>query len=184
MSSSEEGVSEDGIAVYKWITREHPSVKVVVWGHSHGAIATNVVRKLCKEKNEPAGLVLEASFPSLRDYVSNHPLAVLFKVLPWMPSTLFETLDNQNLHFTTEEYIAGVTVPTLILHSEDDNIVPYKLGVRLYVSATKVKAKGSVWFKGFKGAYGYGHSNLWKSPDLPDALLSFIDKLTNANVSD
>ena len=177
-SPSERGVVADSISVYRWIKKQSTRAKVLVWGHSLGSsISTNVVQQLCRAGDSPAGLILEAPFNNLKDAAFNHPFSAIFKLLPWFNFAFVEPLTEQELLFRTDHYIAGVSVPTLILHAEDDCSVPYKLGRQLYDTAKKVKSKGGVEMKRFSRQCGYGHNHLWKAPDLPQTIRSFEKKL-------
>lgn len=52
----------------------------------------------------------------------------LFKSLPWFSFTVVEPMQENNLKFENDRHILNVDCPILILHAEDDLVVPYKLG--------------------------------------------------------
>jgi hypothetical protein len=143
---SEEGLARDARAAHRYLTRERgiPAETVVVWGESlGGAVAARLAAQ------EPAaGLILEAAFTSLSDMA---PRAV-----PWVPfaGRLVRS------HFDTLAWARGVGVPKLVIHGDEDEVVPFEMGREIYekVSPPKrfLRVRGAqhndVWFKG-DGAY-------------------------------
>lgn len=51
-----------------------------------------------------------------------------FKNLPWFSYTVVEPMQANNLRFESDKFILNVDCPILIIHAEDDKVVPYKLG--------------------------------------------------------
>ena len=106
-------------------------------GHSlGGAIAVELARR----RPDAKGLVLEATFTSVADMVSESTWGFL-------PVSLILTQK-----FDTLSKIGEVKVPMLITHGTNDSIVPYKMGEALYQAATAPKR--------FIKVDGAGHHNL------------------------
>jgi hypothetical protein len=128
---------EDAEAAWDYLARMAPGRKRYIVGHSlGGAIATELARR----RGDASGLVLEATFTSVRDMIDQSPWGFL-------PVGLILT---QN--FDTLSKIGEVKVPVLITHGTRDSIVPVQMGERLYEAAKAPKR--------FLRVEGAGHHNL------------------------
>lgn len=76
----------------------------------------------------PRVMVLESPFNNIRDEVREHPFSRFFRHLPWFDYTITEPMFENNLRFESDKHIATFPQPIMILHAEDDIVVPYKLG--------------------------------------------------------
>jgi fermentation-respiration switch protein FrsA (DUF1100 family) len=111
------GVTLDALAAWKWLTEERgtPADEIVVFGRSlGGAVAIELTRSV-----KPRALILESTFSSLPDMIRIQFLAPFARLLIG---------DVWNSAKTA----SSLTVPTLLIHSPDDAVVPYRLGMRLY----------------------------------------------------
>ncbi|GFS18711.1 monoacylglycerol lipase ABHD12, partial [Elysia marginata] len=72
--------------------------------------------------------------------------------------------------------ILSVTPHIMILHAEDDLIVPFDLGKKLYnkAKATRTSKTKNVEFVAFKGDLGYGHKLIYQAPEMDDIIRQFI----------
>lgn len=112
---TETGLVEDARAAYAFAIARYPAERIVLWGESLGSA---VALALAAEK--PVGrLVLEAPFTSAADVGAHHYW--------FMPVRLF--MKDQ---FRSDLRVGQVTAPVLVVHGEDDFIVPVTLGERLY----------------------------------------------------
>ena len=128
---------EDAEAAWDYLARMAPGRKRYIVGHSlGGAIATELARR----RDDASGLVLEATFTSVRDMIDQSAWGFL-------PVGLILT---QN--FDTLSKIGEVRVPVLITHGTRDSIVPVQMGERLYEAAKAPKR--------FLRVEGAGHHNL------------------------
>lgn len=119
---SEEGMYADARAAWGWLTREQEIApeRVVLFGRSlGGAVTAHLAAELAGEGMRPAGMVLESTFTSVPDMAAY--------TYPWMP-----VRPLVRYQYDSAEALESVNVPTLFAHSEDDEIVPYALGLRLY----------------------------------------------------
>lgn len=113
----------DAIAAYDDLGRRGvPAGKVVAYGESLGA--GQAVRVAAERPL--AGVVLEAPLTSTVD--------VARPVYFWLPLSLL-IADQYN----TERHIRFVTAPVLILHGEEDEVIPVEMGKRLYRAANDPK---------------------------------------------
>jgi pimeloyl-ACP methyl ester carboxylesterase len=128
---------EDAEAAWEYLTRLAPNRKLYIVGHSlGGAIAVELARR----HPEAAGLVLEATFTSVRDMIGESPWGFL-------PVGLILT---QN--FDALSRIGQVKIPVLVAHGTRDSVVPMHMGERLYEAANAPKR--------FIRVEGAGHHNL------------------------
>ncbi|CCQ89310.1 putative Peptidase [Nitrospina gracilis 3/211] len=135
----EEGILQDAQAAYDTLVKERkvPPDTVILFGRSlGGAFATDVAHH-----NPAAGLILEAAFTNARDMAG-----AMFPVLPigWAIRSKLNAVDK----------VPDITIPKLIIHGTDDEVVPYKLGRKLYDAAAEPKA--------FYDLPGAGHNNTYR----------------------
>ncbi|XP_053374040.1 lysophosphatidylserine lipase ABHD12-like [Mercenaria mercenaria] len=184
-SPSEDGVVSDALFVYRWIRQHKGNTPLFLWGHSLGTgVTTKLARTLCRNSEAPDGVFLESGFNNILDAATYHPMATPFRFIPWFNWLFLETITHNNIHFQSDESIADVTPPLLILHAEDDFIVPYHLGQKLYEAAVKTRAEsyGPAEFVSFNASHRYGHKLIFLAPELPDIIRKFIKRcLENKN---
>lgn len=133
-SPTEDAIVQDAIAVYEYITNVTKN-PIFAWGHSLGTgVGCNLMAKL-KRQNifGPRLLVLECPFNNIRDEVREHPFSRFFRHLPWFNFTIVDPMYENYLRFESNKHIATFPQPVMILHAEDDLVVPYKLGHRVRV---------------------------------------------------
>lgn len=120
---SEEGLYADARAAWDYLTktRGFPADRVVVYGESlGGAVAVDLAARV-----EPCALVVQSSFTSIADMAA--------EVMPFVPRFLVRT------KMDSLEKIARVRAPVLVVHSPADEIIPYRLGRKLYDAAPEPK---------------------------------------------
>lgn len=124
-SPNESDIAADALSIWKHLTRERGIApnRIVIFGESlGGAIATRLAGRVCEDGESPAGLILLSTFSSMTATVSWH--------YPYFP-VRYMLLDG----YTSEEYIAKVTCPILVIHGDHDEIVPVELGRNLFAAA-------------------------------------------------
>ncbi len=138
-SPSEEGLIADAGAAYDFALARYEARQIVPWGESLGS---GVAVALAAER--PVGkIVLEAPFTSAVDVGAN--------VYPFLPVRWL--MKDQ---FRSDERIARVKAPVLILHGERDRVVPIELGERLYELVRGPKRFVRFPQAGHEGLDGYG----------------------------
>ena len=121
-SPSESGLIADAEAAYAFAALRYSTSQIAVWGESLG---TGVAVALASEK--PVGrVILEAPFTSTA--------AVAQKQYWYMPVGLL--MKDQ---FHSDERIAKVTAPLLILHGFKDHVVPFAMAEQMFALANKPK---------------------------------------------
>lgn len=131
-SPSENGINEDAHAAWEYLTQERtiPAGKIVLCGESlGGGVATRLAGELCAAGTPPGGLILRSTFSSLIDAAGYH--------FPWLPVRLL-LIDR----FRSDHWIMQVTCPILSIHGTLDDIVPMRLGQRLFSLAPSASLSG------------------------------------------
>ncbi|MHC4325740.1 MAG: alpha/beta hydrolase [Planctomycetota bacterium] len=121
---SEEGTYEDAMAAYKWLIEEKkiPAGNIIIFGRSlGGSIAAQLAGKV-----EARALIVESAFTSYVDMGKEY--------YPYMPVRWFARFG-----YKTIDYIKSVRCPVLLIYSGNDEIVPFKFGVKLYEAANEPK---------------------------------------------
>ncbi|WP_027521935.1 alpha/beta hydrolase [Bradyrhizobium sp. Ec3.3] len=132
---SEQGLLRDAAAAYAFTTARYAAERIVVWGFSLGSgVAVAVASE------HPIGkLILEAPYTSTVDVAASAFWFVPVRLL-------------MRDRFRSDERIARVTVPLLIMHGANDLVIPIVFGERLFALAHEPKQ-----FVRFPGG---GHDNL------------------------
>ncbi|MGE4292709.1 MAG: alpha/beta hydrolase [Desulfovibrio sp.] len=119
-SPSESGTYADARACWDWLQQERGETaqRLVLMGRSlGGAVAAQLA-----EQVRSAGLVLESTFTSIPDMGA--------RLYPFLPVRLLSRFS-----YDTLARLPGLErnqIPILVIHSPDDDIVPFALGRELY----------------------------------------------------
>ncbi len=116
-SPSEQGTYRDALAAWEYltVTQGIPADRIVSFGESlGGAVATWLATR-----HSPAGLILESTFTSMQELAG--------RFYPFFPASML-----LRVNYPTLERLAQVPCPVLVIHSPDDEIVPYEHGQRLF----------------------------------------------------
>ena len=156
-SPSEAGTYLDAEAAWRHLVnveRFAPS-EIVVFGRSlGGAVAARLAAR-----HSPRGLIIESSFTSVPDLASS--------LYPWYPVRLL-----CRFKYDTRAELRQKKCPLLIIHSPEDEIIPYDHGRRLFEKASQPK--------NFLRIAGDHNSGFFKSGSLyVSGLSDFFDSLAN-----
>lgn len=123
-SPTEEGLYKDTEAVWQYLVRERsiPPSELIMHGRSLGG---GPATWLC-ERVECAALILESTFTSIPDAGAYH--------YPYLPVRLLARIEFDNL-----SRIVRCRCPILVMHSPDDDIIPFEQGERLFEAAPDPK---------------------------------------------
>ncbi|XP_041904220.1 protein ABHD12B isoform X1 [Corvus kubaryi] len=167
---TESGFTTDVLALYDWAKARSGNSSIVFWGHSLGTgIATNAVRKLQEERGVQAdAVVLESPYTNIREAAANIPLTKIYRQFPGFEYLILDSLARAGMFFRSDENVKVLGCPLLILHAEDDGVMPPKLGRKLYETAREAyKDKSKVKFVTFPEKLGLGHDYISFHPELP-----------------
>jgi len=121
---SEQGIYRDAEAVWRHLTGERgiPAAEIVVFGRSLGAAVAAYVAS----RHRPGALIIESGFVSVPDMAA--------EIYPWFPVRRLARIG-----FPTGDFLRTVTCPVLVVHSRDDEIIPFDHGLRLFEIAREPK---------------------------------------------
>ena len=121
---SEEGTYKDAQAALDYLIDEKnfKIENIVYFGRSLGAS----IASWLAVKHKPKVLILESAFTSIEDLASH--------LYPFLPVRLLA-----RYHYNTKKYLESTNCPVLIIHSPDDEMIPYSHAVDLYNTADQPK---------------------------------------------
>ncbi|XP_058792044.1 lysophosphatidylserine lipase ABHD12 isoform X2 [Phymastichus coffea] len=177
---SEMGVVNDSKFVLEWLIKTvNNSAPIFVWGHSLGTgVSSHVLALLASNGIQPTGLILESPFNNLADEITEHPFSQIFQHLPWFHWVIVQPLYDNGLRFESDKHIGKIQCPIMIIHAEDDNVVPFILGEKLF-NAAKVLHKDSmqrIEFVKIDSSYGLGHKYICRYNNLPSIIRNFVNQ--------
>ncbi|XP_061551799.1 lysophosphatidylserine lipase ABHD12-like isoform X2 [Phycodurus eques] len=179
---SERGMTTDALHLYTWVERQSGGSLVCLWGHSLGSgVASNTAVKVQEQGSVVDALILEAPFTSIGEVVVNFPVAKLYTFLPGFELFLWNTLETNKLLFSNEDNLKALTCPLLILHAEDDDVVPYHMGQKLYQISARTHRERSkdvpLEIISYPASRGLSHSDIYLDPGLSESVGAFLHKL-------
>lgn len=157
---SEQGTYASARAAWNYLTETQkiPANRVVLFGRSLGG---GVAAQLATEV-EARGLIMASSFTSVPD--------VAAEIYWWLPLQSLMTVRYESL-----QKIGSIHYPVLVMHSPDDEVVPYAHGKRLYENANDPKQ-----FFQMKGGHNNGPAQ--SEPGYSQALDRFVTDVLEAGI--
>ncbi|KAJ8944123.1 hypothetical protein NQ318_013305 [Aromia moschata] len=110
-------------------------------------------------------------------------LRQIFKWLAYFEQTVLEPLEKNGFLFRSTTNILYVDCPIMIMHAQDDNVVHYTLGRKLYeVASTErdLTTQGNVTFHEFE-EMGYKHVYITSDPNIPKYIEEFMEVCEREN---
>lgn len=152
---SEEGTYRDAEAAWSYLVEERGwrAEQIVVFGRSLGA----AIAAQLSGKNSPRGLILESAFTSVPDFAA--------EIYPYLPVRLLS-----RYHYDTLKHLRRVSCPVLVIHSPDDEIIPFRHGRAVFRAADEPKT-----FLQISGGHNEGF--LQSEPRYVEGLAQFLDSL-------
>lgn len=157
---TEKGLYKDAKAAWQYLTKTRgiDKANIIVFGRSLGG----VVAAHLASRVQPVGLILESVFSSAGEMAR--------EIMPVMSLLVYMRFD-----FNAAEYVKSVKSPVLVLHSPDDEIIPFSLGEKVYAAANNPKT-----FVHLKGDHNSGF--LLSQPNYEKALVKFINGIPDSDV--
>ncbi len=121
---TEKGTYRDAEAAWIYLTetRGISAKKIIIFGRSLGAsIATWLA-----SKHPPAGLVIESGFTSIPSMAKR-----IYPFLPVRWLTYFQ--------YDTKKNVTKISCPILVVHSKNDEIIPFEEGREIYNAAPETR---------------------------------------------
>jgi pimeloyl-ACP methyl ester carboxylesterase len=149
-SPSERGIYRDADAVTDYFTRhlKRAGVPMILWGRSLGCAAASYAGA----KAPPDVMILESPFPDVRSLFAGNPVMLGLSV--------FSTY-----RFATADYLQAYTGRLLVIHGDDDSIIPFRAGQQVFDRAAS-RDKVFVALKGVDHNDSHaGHADYWREID-------------------
>ncbi len=123
-SPSEKGLYRDADAAWLYLTEEQGFApeNIIIFGRSLGGAAAAKLASGVQAR----GLILESTLSSARDFAG-----AVFKILSRMVVMRYD--------FNIAQHIQRVNYPVLVLHSPEDEIMPFRLGRKVFELANEPK---------------------------------------------
>jgi fermentation-respiration switch protein FrsA (DUF1100 family) len=122
---SEAGLQQDAEAAWRYVTgtRKVAPGDVVIFGRSLGG----AVAAWLAARTQPGAFIVESAFTSVPD--------IAREVYPWLPVRWLSRLQHATLN-----YVREARCPVLVVHSRDDEIIPYHHGEQIFAAAKEPRA--------------------------------------------
>ncbi len=121
---SEKGTYRDAESAWRYLVelKKKKPEKIILFGESlGGAVAAEIA-----SRHSAGGLILMSSFTSIPELGG--------RLYPFLPVKLLSKFS-----YATIDRIPAITAPKLIIHSPDDEIIPFDMGLTLYEKAAEPK---------------------------------------------
>ncbi len=148
----EQGLYKDARTAWRYLIEDRgvDQQDIILFGRSLGG----VVAAELATRVQPGGLIIESTFSSARDVANT--------LFPILSRLVFLRYD-----FNTVAHVKQVRSPVLVLHSPDDEIIPFHLGEKIYQAANQPKSF-------FKMRGGHNDGFVMSQPDYELALGEFV----------
>jgi hypothetical protein len=125
---TEAGTYRDAQAAWDYLLRERGVApgRIVVFGRSLGGAIGAWLASQVPAGETPAAVIIESSFSSGVDMAR--------RLYPVFPARLLT-----RLKYPVADYAARLRCPVLVVHSRDDEIIPYAMGRAIYAAAAQPK---------------------------------------------
>lgn len=121
---TEKGTYWDAEAAWAYLIHQRriPASEIIVFGRSLGGAIAAWLAHIFK----PKALIVESAFTSIQD--------VAAEMFPFLPVRKFSTI-----HYNTAEYIHAANCPVMVIHSRQDETVPFWHADELFQAAVEPK---------------------------------------------
>ena len=120
--TTEKGIYRDADAAWRYLIEDRgiAASDIIIFGRSLGA---SVASRLAA-RHQPLALIVESSFTSVPDIARD--------LYPWLPARWLSRLSH-----ATRDYVQEVRCPILVVHSRDDEIIPFHHGEAIFAAANE-----------------------------------------------
>ncbi len=127
--TSEQGTYLDAQAAWSYLVDERgiPADRIIIFGRSLGGAIGAWLGAQPDMKNGPAAMIIESSFTSGVDMAR--------QLYPFLPAHLIT-----RLRYPVAEYASRLECPVLVVHSRDDEIIPFEMGQSIYEAVKQRKS--------------------------------------------
>ncbi len=155
--TSEQGTYLDAQAAWDYLVNNRgiPADRIIVFGRSLGG----AIGAWLGTQHTPAAVIIESSFSSGVDMAR--------RLYPFLPARLIT-----RLQYPVEDYAGRLKCPVLVIHSRQDEIIPFAMGQAIYAAA-----KGHKKFLALRGDHNNGF--LVSKEDYIAGLTKFTQAILN-----
>ena len=123
--ASEKGTYMDAQAAWSYLVNERgiAANRIMVFGRSLGG----AIGAWLGTRHTPGAVIIESSFTSGVD--------MAHRLYPFLPARLIT-----RLRYPVEEYASRLKCPVLVVHSRDDEIIPFDMGRSIYAAVKQRKS--------------------------------------------
>ncbi len=127
--TNEQGTYLDAQAAWSYLVDERgiPADRIIIFGRSLGGAIGAWLGAQPEMKNGPAAVIIESSFTSGVDMAR--------QLYPFLPAQLIT-----RLRYPAVEYASRLECPVLVVHSRDDEIIPFAMGQSIYEAVKQRKS--------------------------------------------
>jgi fermentation-respiration switch protein FrsA (DUF1100 family) len=127
--TSEQGTYLDAQAAWNYLVDERriPADRIIIFGRSLGGAIGAWLGARPEMKNGLAAVIIESSFTSGVDMAR--------RLYPFLPVRLIT-----RLRYPVAEYASRLECPVLVVHSRDDEIIPFEMGQSIYSAVEQRKS--------------------------------------------
>jgi len=155
--ASEQGTYLDALAAWNYLvtTRRVAAERIIVFGRSLGG----AIGAWLGTQRQPSAVIIESSFSSGPDMAR--------RLYPFFPTRLLT-----RLKYPVAEYASHLNCPVLVLHSRQDEIIPFAMGQEIYAAVKQDKQ-----FVELRGDHNNGF--MISQPEYTVALKNFIQAIVS-----
>ncbi|MBR2513953.1 MAG: alpha/beta hydrolase [Halomonas sp.] len=127
-SPSEAGTALDARAAWHWLRDEAETEAdaIILFGRSLGAAVAAELAANLEQHAAPAAVILESPFRSVPELAQ--------QLYPFLPARWLARID-----YPVDTYVTQISAPLLVIHSRDDEIIPFAQGEAVYQAAQAPK---------------------------------------------
>jgi fermentation-respiration switch protein FrsA (DUF1100 family) len=127
--TNEHGTYLDAQAAWSYLVDERriPADRIIIFGRSLGGAVGAWLGAQPDMKNGPAAMIIESSFTSGVDMAR--------RLYPFLPVQLIT-----RLRYPVAEYASRLECPVLVVHSRDDEIIPFAMGQSIFSAVKQRKS--------------------------------------------
>jgi len=121
---NEQGTYRDVEAAWRYLVEERKiqPARIIVFGSSMGG----PIAAYLAGSHQPGVLIIESTFTSIPDVAARR--------FPYLPARLL-----MRFKYNTAKYLRNVNCPVMVIHSRDDEMLPFENGERLFEIAREPK---------------------------------------------
>ena len=156
---------QDLEAAALWMKQEYPEKKLIILGQSIGSVLAINFTAQAAEKYQIQALILDAPLTSIAAAARS---AMSSNIVGWLIWPFTVLIPSQ---WDSIKHIEKINLPVLIMHSPNDEIIPYRQGKELYKKWQHAHPEQQLCWLDSKGP----HIMSFAFPELRKATLQFIE---------